>query len=289
VPRRALRYLLAVLAVAGPMFAFGIGPTAAAGKVCYFDPAMGRIVCTASGVIPGDPPPGPGGGGGGGTAPPLRYLRTTVRADLGRCWLWARRPPGLDSWDPANDAAIIHTRFLFPECPGATDTGETVDDVASLAWEIFREFPLGEPDPVLQPAIGITGLASFVAVTPPAPIEHSEGLPDGSALEVRAEVAAVGVDWGDGSSEGFFPDEVTGHPEGAAHHVFRTKTCSPGYRAGHPAGRNCHPTLEAYPVAVTFSWWGSYRVGGVWIDLGALDLIAVVGYDVDEVLGVLEP
>ena len=36
-------------------------------------------------------------------APPLRYLATTEHPEDGLCWFWSPYPPGLDSWDPAND------------------------------------------------------------------------------------------------------------------------------------------------------------------------------------------
>ena len=221
-----------------------------------------------------------------GTSLPLRYLGTSTHPDTGPCWYWSTSPPGLDSWDPANDQAIILTRFALPECP----TRETPPTVihTSTAWEIFRSFPLGAPDISFDPPVGITNLPSFVASPPPDPLSHTEVLPDGTVLEVRAEVKTAWVEWGDGSPEIPYPPEaLRGHPHGTATHAYALKTCPPAYRTDHPSGGNCHPTLPSYVVRVTYEWAGRFRQGGAWIDLGTIDRRSVVRYDVDEVVGVL--
>lgn len=219
---------------------------------------------------------------------PIRYL--AVRQ--GSCWYWSRHPPGIDSWDLGNDTRIIRTITRLPECrweePASTTTTPT-SQITARAWEIFRSFPLGAPAVRLEPAGGgITGLPSFASAIMPPPLQHSEGLPDGTMLEVAAEIAEVRVDWGDGSppqthaASSFLP-----RPQGSAWHVYARKTCPPRYRREHPSGPNCHPDLAAYPVRVDFVWRARYRRDGGWIELGELRRERVVWYDVDEVVGVL--
>ena len=210
------------------------------------------------------------------TLPPFRYLRTRDDAVLGTCWYWSRYPPGLDSWG-SDDAAIIQTRFDYPEC----GTGSTIP---ARAWEVFRSFPLRLPAPRISPSVGITNLASIVATTRPAAISHRETLPDGRVLEVEASVGSVRVNWGDGSGTIAY-SASTAFGAGASY-AYRWKTCPQSYRTGHPAGVRCHPTLEMYPVIVSFAWQGRYRVNSAaWVELGILLRTVSFGYDVDEVIG----
>ena len=83
---------------------------------------------------------------------PIRYLATTTDPGIGDCWYWSSNPPGLDSWDSANDQAVIFLLRALPECPGRPGT-HTV--TTSRAWEVFRSFPLRAPRPRLQPAVGV--------------------------------------------------------------------------------------------------------------------------------------
>jgi hypothetical protein len=214
--------------------------------------------------------------------PPLRYLATMAHPAIGPCWYWSRHPPGLDSSDPAHDHAIILTRLALPECPEVE--GETVVDTASLAWEVFRSWPLAEPEARLRPTVGITNLPTVLAAPRPSSLAHMEVLPDGRPLHVEATVAAVIVDWGDGSPPVSHP--ATSFFSGGATHPFRLKTCPPAYRAEHPSGGNCHPALEAYPVVVSFDWQGRYHDGGPWIVLGTIRRSTSIDYDVDEVVGI---
>ena len=227
---------------------------------------MNRGVCDISGTIPGDEPakaepikqPKP-------APPPLRYLEVTADG----CYRWNPFGPGLDTWDIANEPAMLNIITGTPRC-----VGEALPD---RAWRIFRSFPLTEPDPTFLPEEhGITGLPTIMTTTEPAAITYGETLPDGRVFEVRALVATLTVDWGDGWTT------TTGNT-----HTYRTKTCPLDYRTHHPRGHLCHPTLEAYPITATYTWWGEYRIGGAWIPIGTLDLAATVAYDVDEVIGVL--
>jgi hypothetical protein len=260
---------------------------AAPGEGCVITPT--GIDCSASGsststgTTPGTPTPGL----------PIRYLATTTLPGTGRCWFWSSTPPGLDSWDPANDQAILQTRWALPACPAAkpgTGSGGT-EYAVTKAWEIFRSFRLAAPHPGLQPPDhGITGLPTFLFAALPPSLAHAEALPDGRRLVVEARVAIALIDWGDGGGAASYdPARLTPFPGGLARHTFALKTCSAAYRADHPSGRNCHPSLEAYPIRVTFRWVARYRVGTQWVSLGSLDRSTTTVYDVDEVVGVLRP
>lgn len=239
---------------------------------------------TSTGTTPGGAHPGL----------PLRYLATTEHpGGEGLCWFWAPAPPGLDSWSTTNDQAILLTLWALPECPAPQPARVNLSTawVVERAWDIFRSFPLAAPRPLLQPPEhGITGLPSYLSAPLPGRLSYRETLPDGRRLAVQARVTAAVVDWGDGSPAlGYPPAALLPYPAGAARHTYARKTCPPDYRTAHPSGPNCHPSLEAYPVAVTFRWTARYRLGGAWVDLGDLDRAAFVAYDVDEVVGVLQP
>jgi hypothetical protein len=215
--------------------------------------------------------------------PPIRYLATMTHPTVGPCWYWSRYPPGIDSFNPANDGDIIITRTTLPRCPASG--GGTVIDSSSRAWDVFRAWTLGRPSPRIRPTVGITNLASVLTAPMPAALSHTETLPDGRRLEVRATVEAVVVDWGDGSPPVSYPASTVAGS--GATHPYRLKTCPPAYRRDHPSGRNCHPTLAAYPVSVTFRWTGRYRTGtGPWTILGVVPRATTFGYDVDEVVGI---
>jgi hypothetical protein len=216
------------------------------------------------------------------TLPPLRYLATMTHPTVGLCWFWSRFPPGIDLHDPANEHEVIMTRAAHPECP-ARDGGHRVD-TTSRAWSVFRSWELSRPGVRIRPTVGITNLASVLTAAQPPVLRHRERLPDGRDLEVEGRVAVVTVDWGDGSPPVGYPPATVFGP-GAAHR-YRLKTCPPWYRVSHPAGRNCHPTLDAYPVTVTFEWQGRYRTGESWIVLGTIRRATSFTYDVDEVVGI---
>jgi hypothetical protein len=184
---------------------------------------------------------------------------------------------------------VIRIVNTTPVCPRTSNSTPPVAPV-TVAWQVFRSFSLARPAPSLEPAAaGITGLPTFLATPDPADVTHSETLPDGRSLEVRASVATLTVDWGDGTRRNYRPGRALAYPAGTVTHVYTTKTCDAAYRQDGPIGANCHPTLAAYPITATFTWRGRYRIGGNWIDLGTLKRSTNVRYDVDEVQGVLQP
>lgn len=244
---------------------------------CAYNRELDRLECDPSGTIPGDEPPPTGEPARDPEPPPpVRYLQITAEG----CHQWSPDPPGLDTWDISNEAAMSTIILTTPECTSEPDP--------ERGWRIFRSFPLATPTPTFQPAnYGITGHPTYLAAGQPATITHSEVLPDGRTFEVRAYVSSLSVDWGDGFSTTDDPAAALPYPTGEVTHTYTTKTCPPDYRITHPSGPNCHPTLEAYPVNATFTWWGEYRAGSGWIPIGTLDLSTTVLYDVDEVVGVL--
>ena len=244
------------------------------------DPTTGIISCEVGGGDITDPP-----GAGGGDEPQIRYLYTRTDAVVGDCYYWSATPGGLDSWDPADDAAVIAITTTLPECPVVA-----VSDPEIRAWELVRSWYLAEPSVAITPeASGITGLASHITAPPPTTIDHSEVLPDGRPLDVRARVTALVIDWGDGTTTNHLPDEASGYPDGTAAHTYTVKTCSAAYREDHPSGGLCHPTLSAYSITVTNVWTGEYDVGAGWVALGTLDRTTAFTYDVDEAVGIVSP
>jgi len=253
---------------------------AAFADACWYND-FGDLVCEDDGGspgVPGDPVPDPT------PRPGPRYVYTAVDAVIGDCHYWSDTPGGLDSWDSADDPAVIAANAL-PECPTVPPV-----DAPGTAWSIFRSWTLAPPAPSLQPSDrGITGLPTFLASPEPAEINHSEILPDGRPLRVRARVAELRVDWGDTTRLTYDPSGADAYPDGTVTHTYRTKTCPPEYREEHASGGLCHPTLEYYTITAIFRWVGEYDVGSGWIELGTLDRATSLAYDVDEVRGVPVP
>ncbi len=243
-------------------------------ETCVRNPVRGTYECHVSGEepgVPGDRPP----------RNPIRYLYTTTVGGVD-CHYWSQRPGGIDTWDAANDPLTIAITTGLPEC--------VWPDPEARAWEVFRSFPLAVPVPELEPpGVGIVKLPTFLSVAAvPAPITSTEALPDGRLLEVEAEVVAVEVDWGDGALDSYRPDEARPYPEGAVTHAYVYRTC-PAAERETTNGGPCHPSLEAYPVVVSFLWEGRWRTdpAGPFQPLDTVVRTVTVTYPVDEVQGVL--
>lgn len=276
--RRTTSIRLLAIALAGAsLMLVGYGPVNDCDIEVNYNPDTGEVNCEFEGIISDEPPPT----GEKIKKPvvfvaPFRYLWSD-----GSCYWWSPNDGGLDTWDLANEPAMYAIILNTPKC-----VSEPLPD---RAWRVFHSFPLSKPDPELNPTTaGITGYPTYLAAVNPASIDHFEILPSTEPFEVRAWVGALQVDWGDGWVLSHEPTVALPYPDGAVTHIYTTKTCPPDYRIMHPSGRNCHPTLEAYPVTATYTWWGEYRIGGgSWIPIGTLDLATTVLYDVDEVFGVL--
>jgi len=272
---RRLAPTIAVVAIA--LLGF-MAPVSAATNRCKYDEARGRVVCEVSGDGTVTPPPGtpnlP-------DDPGLRYVYPSTDPVIGDCYYWSNLPGGLDAWDPANDPAVIAITTRLPLCPSPPPI-----DPEIRAWEVFRSWDLAPPLPsVSPPATGITGVPTHVAADAPDPIVHTETLPDGRILRVRATVTLLTVDWGDGHATFHDPSSATGYPGGSAHHAYRLKTCPAFYRHNHPSGPLCHPTLDHYTMTIGHRWVGAYSLGATWVELGSLDQTIPVPYDVDEARG----
>lgn len=249
---------------------------------CWVDADTGTIYCEDDGFIPG--PGTPEESGPGPDDPGLRYVYTSTDPGIGDCYYWSDVPGGLDAWDPAFDGAVIAITTSLPLCP-ADPT-----DPEARAWQIFRSWDLAAPDQQLSPeASGITGLPTVLAALPPAVILHSEVLPDGRPLDVRARVALLTVFWGDGTTTDHAAADAAPYPDGSVTHTFTLKTCTAGYRANHPSGSLCHPSLDHYEVEARYIWTGEYDAGFGWTVLGAITTTNTVIYDVDEARGVTIP
>ncbi|NHZ71193.1 MAG: hypothetical protein GWP18_06085 [Proteobacteria bacterium] len=261
------------------------GSAEASGK-CWTDPEIGIIVCSEVGgtVTPGVP----GSEDEDPEKTARRYVYALIDATIGDCFSWSSIPGGLDSLDPANDAAIIALITSRPACPVVAIP--PVDPVAS-AWAIFRAWDLAVPVPAITPASrGITGIPTHIGVDTPTAISSSEVLPDGRILTVRARTERLVIDWGDGTTTSTDPRSASGYPDGAAHHTFARKTCTTEYRTEHPSGGLCHPSAAFYPIVTSFVWTGEFNTGFGWLPLGSLTRSAEpANYDVDEARGVTTP
>jgi hypothetical protein len=278
------------LAFAALAFLFAT-PPAFAEKICEYDPGLGDIICKESGGSRvRNPPRTPPSNSPPAKTPraPLRYVYTGYDAAIGDCYYWSGVPGGLDAWDPANDPAVIAITTKLPTCPS---TPATVSDPSQSAWSVFRSWNLAPPEPSLTPRDrGITGIPTHMIAAPPDVISHSETLPDGRTLEVKARAAILTIDWGDGTTASFDPEGADGYPDGSATHVYDLKTCSQQYRADHPSGDLCNRIGDDYTITASYTWQGEFNVGSGWIVLGSLDRAAPgISYDVDEARGVSRP
>jgi len=265
-----------------------------AARECTVSPIDGHITCKASGGSRVNNPSTTRRSSRATASvsrPPLRYVVTGYDTTIGDCYYWSRVPGGLDAWDPGNDPAVIAITTKLPVCPSRAATPATVTDPSASAWTVFRSWNLAPPAPSVTPRDhGITGIPTHISATPPAVISHSETLPDGRRLEVRARAALLTVSWGDGTNASFNPQTADGYPSGSVTHVYDTKTCSAQYRQEHPSGTLCSSSNDEYSISASYVWQGEYNVGSGWVRLGTLDRAApVIGYDVDEARGVARP
>ena len=188
-------------------------------------------------------------------------------------------------WDPAAGPGPVAINVTLPGC---SSRPQPVISDSSAVWNLIEEYVHQEPEPTLDPpaGLGLTGLDTFVAVTPPEPFDATLTSPGtGATLEVHAEVSAVIVEWGDGALDSFtkalFP-LLTPSPDGAATHVYETKTCV------DPGDGRCHPSLSSYPLTVYYEWTARWRSGtGDWLILAVPDTFTTIEYPVDEVISVL--
>lgn len=166
--------------------------------------------------------------------------------------------------------------------PSCTSRPTESESVLEAAWELANRHVHELPEPSFNPDVGITGLETFLQVVVPDPVTDSLVSPLGTTLTVDIKIAAVGVDWGDGESEIFTEstfDSLTGYPDGAARHIYETKTCAT------PGAPRCHPSLSEYEISVGFDWFVRWRINlGPWSTIDVPDTVSTVPYDVDEIV-----
>jgi hypothetical protein len=229
---------------------------------------------------------------------PLRLFAAVGSADNGTCWYWRSVWSGWEIITRNSDGSAflgfdsdgvpggpVNLDVTYPVC--ISEPTETVSGDA-LAWDLIRDYVHQEPGPNLNPAVpwGLTGAETHLGLTPPPPFTDSIIDPTGEVLDVTGTVAAITVDWGDGSSLTFGPETyalLTGFPNGAARHTYEIKTCDiPG------STPRCHPTLSSYPLQVRFQWFVQWRISGEdWTTLSVPDTVTTIPYPVQEIISVL--
>lgn len=216
------------------------------------------------------------------------------------CWFWVSRETrwvmlrrnarnvALLGWDP--DGVPGGALVMDARVPACTSLPQPLPTPQEEVWSAIREYVHQRPIARFNPDVGrgVAGMATFLEVSPPVPLDGTLLSPGtGATLEFHAEVSAAVVDWGDGTVDTFtaatFPF-LTGYPDGVAFHSYEAKTCvAPGQDP------RCHPTLDAYPIEVSYEWTARWRVvgSGGWQVLTVPATAVTVDYPVTEIVGVL--
>ena len=230
---------------------------------------------------------------------PLRLFAAVGSANNGTCWYWRSAWTGWEIITRTSDGSAVlgfdsdgtpggplNVDVTYPVC-----TSEPIESLPGelLAWDLIRDYVHQVPGPSLNPAVpwGLAGAETHLSLTPPPAFADSIVDPTGAVLEVIGSVAAITVDWGDGTSLTLAPETyalLTGYPDGAARHTYEVKTCEdPG------SSPRCHDSLSSYPLRVRFQWLARWRVGGGdWTTLSVPDTETTVSYPVQEIISVLD-
>src|SRR3990170_4572504 len=170
------------------------------------------------------------------TEPPVLYPQLGSNVDGSECWYWTTT---VTQWVIISRDGTIVTIGQDVGVGIVLDTtvdaceGIPGEDLRLLAWDYLERWLLAEP-----------------------------------RIEVGAWVDEVVVDWGDATTSPLVLREselgrFVGYPDGAAYHLYETKTCDEQGWTG------CYPEVGGYPVTVSFRWQAAYRVGvNAWIDIG---------------------
>ncbi len=198
--------------------------------------------------------------------------------DAGECWYWRSVFTGWVLARVDGDRALM--RFdpdgpgpgpaladgWVPRCDGEPDTGSAIDAV----WEVIRRYEFPTPDVELDPAIGLTGLDSFVEVVPPPPVIESIASPvSGTRIFVEFTIGQVEVDWGDGS--------VTTAPPLLYEHL-----------GGAPGGvlRHAYGQAGRHRIVVSYDWVARWRIdAGPFLPLVLDPTETIIDHRVDELVG----
>ena len=156
----------------------------------------------------------------------------------------------------------------FERCEGEPWEIEIIFD---LVWEVMESFDFVEPDPEFNPAIGITGLPTYLAAQPPDPVTETIVSPvTGRVVEVEFVVTTVSIEWGDDAETTVAPDlyrELVGYPDGDITHTYET-------------------SAFVDPV-VSYNWRVRFRVDqGAWQVVSGVEPTTWTNpYQVDEIVG----
>ncbi|MBK5268657.1 MAG: hypothetical protein JJE47_14615, partial [Acidimicrobiia bacterium] len=220
---------------------------------------------------------------------PLRLYPAVSSATNGTCWYWRTAWTGWEMITRYSDGSAafgfdsdgtpggpLNVDVTYPVC-----TSEPVGALPTdaMVWDLVRDYIHQIPEPALNPAVpwGLTGAETHLGLTPPPTFADSIAGPNGGELEVFGSVAAITVDWGDGSSLTLAPETyplLSGYPDGAARHTYEVKTCEePG------STPRCHPSLSSYPLEVRYQWFVQWRIGTeAWTTLDVPDTTATITY-----------
>lgn len=240
-----------------------------------------RLVNGDTAEFAGDEPPGD--------------LQPSVGTDaIGMCWFWTSAETDWEILSTFSDGSAILGIYVngwlaldtdrIPRCTSEPEVGDPPDEVA---WNAITEYVHNPPAPDLNPPVGrgLTGMETHVGVPVPGMWADTISIPL-YTIDVEVWVDALTVDWGDGTVTSYPPDaypNLTGYPDGIAHHIYEVKTCDPPGR-----DRDCHPDHRAYPLTVSYVWSARWRAnGGTWITVDVPPSSTTVDYPVIESESVL--
>jgi hypothetical protein len=226
------------------------------------------------------------------TEPPALYPQLGSNVDGTECWYWTTT---ITQWviisrdgSTATIARDFGPGMVFDATVDAC-RGIPGEDLRLVAWNYLESWLLDEPEVELSPLnAGVTGLETYVWAPIPDRIDGTLTSPAGTVLQARAWVDQVVVDWGDVATSPLVlgVDQLgrfAAYPDGAAFHIYETKTCNEEGQTG------CYPEVEGYPITVAFRWQAAYRVGAnPWIDIGPVNPTATLSYPVDEIITRIE-
>ena len=226
------------------------------------------------------------------TEPPVLYPQIGSNPDGSECWYWTT---AVTQWviiardgSSATIGEDVGVGIVLDTTVGAC-AGIPGEDLRSVAWDYLKTWLLAEPSVELNPAaVGFTGLETYVWAPLPDRIDATLTSPAGTALQARAWIDQVVVDWGDTTSSPLVLNEsqlgrFSPYPDGSAYHVYETKTCN------EEGQSRCFADVDGYPLTVSFRWQAAYRVGtNPWIDIGPVVPSATLAYPVDEIVARIE-
>lgn len=173
--------------------------------------------------------------------------------------------------DPGDPGGLMVIGPNLARC--TSEPTPAADSSELLVWEYVTEYIHPPPVPDLNPSpLGVTGMVTYAGVE--IPPQHTATLSSGATtLDVFIEVAAVVIDWGDGTVRSYAASDtvLAGYPDGRATHVYEVKD-------------------PAYSVSISYEWTARWRVaGGAWQTLPVPATTTSVEYPVAEIVSVLTP